>query len=144
MNEQNGPYGENLAETYPSASAAVTAWGNESKQFNFADPGFTESTGHFSQMIWKSTTSIGCGRTKCGDISGNERAVGWYVVCSYWPRGNIVSEFETNIDAAIDGSGNDWDDGGMIARSKSGAGRITMCTAIVGAQLLALMGIYLT
>ncbi|KAL1643436.1 hypothetical protein SLS58_004794 [Diplodia intermedia] len=49
----NGPYGENLAATYPSASDAITAWANESQHFSFADPGFTEGTGHFSQMVWK-------------------------------------------------------------------------------------------
>lgn len=143
----DGPYGENLAATYPSASDAITAWGNESKEFNFADPGFTEGTGHFSQMVWKSTTAMGCGRTNCGGAGGNGndrgRAIGWYVVCSYWPRGNVIGQFAANVDAAVDGSGNDWDDEGMIAKRKSGAGKAAVQKAVLSVQVLALMGLYL-
>ncbi|KAL1623577.1 hypothetical protein SLS56_008217 [Neofusicoccum ribis] len=141
--EQGGPYGENLAATYPSASAAITGWANESRQFNFADPDFSESTGHFSQMVWKSTTAIGCGRKNCGSASGSgddDHANGWYVVCSYWPRGNVLGEFATNVDAAVDGSGSSWDDEGMIAKSKSGVGRVGVRRAVLGAQVLALVG----
>ncbi|KAK0622290.1 Protein PRY1 [Lasiodiplodia hormozganensis] len=134
----NGPYGENLAATYPSASAAVTAWANESQHFNFADPGFTEATGHFSQMVWKGTTSMGCGRTNCGGSSQGHHANGWYVVCSYWPRGNVLGQFAANVDAAVDGSGSSWDDEGMIAKSKSGVARVGVWRAMLCAQSVAL------
>ncbi|UKZ53143.1 hypothetical protein TrVGV298_006934 [Trichoderma virens] len=45
-----GPYGENLAIGYANATAAVEAWGDEEEKYNFNDPGFTEQTGHFSQL----------------------------------------------------------------------------------------------
>ncbi|OJD32700.1 extracellular scp domain protein [Diplodia corticola] len=139
----NGPYGENLAATYPSAADAVTAWANESQHFTFADPGFSEGTGHFSQMVWKGTAAMGCGRTNCGSVDeggdGDDAdADGWYVVCSYWPRGNVLGQFAANVDAAVDGSGSSWDEEGMIAKSKSGVARADVRRGLLGVQLLAL------
>ncbi|OTA01678.1 hypothetical protein A9Z42_0019920 [Trichoderma parareesei] len=57
-----GPFGENIAIGYPNATAAVEAWGNEDREYNFAKPGFTEETGHFSQLVWKDTRAVGCWR----------------------------------------------------------------------------------
>ncbi|KAJ5104173.1 hypothetical protein N7532_004702 [Penicillium argentinense] len=108
----NGPYGENLAFGYSNASAAVEAWGDEGDLYNFHKPtGFTEKTGHFTQLVWKSTTEVGCAAINCGYTDSNRsvrrdmvddnhlvvrgpdgstRAQGWYVVCEYTPAGNVV------------------------------------------------------
>ncbi|KAL5052155.1 CAP domain-containing protein [Aspergillus fruticulosus] len=94
----SGPYGENLAYGYRNASSAVTAWGDEAALYDFSKPtGFTEKTGHFTQLVWKSTREVGCAAVDCGltDLDdGHEderkRAQGWYVVCEYMPAGNIV------------------------------------------------------
>ncbi|KAI0466671.1 CAP domain-containing protein [Xylaria cf. heliscus] len=86
-----GPYGENLALGYPNATASVEAWGNERAKYDFDNPGFTEDTGHFTQLVWKSTTDVGCGRRLCGER-------GWYLVCEYWPRGNIIGAFKDQVD----------------------------------------------
>ncbi|GLA94917.1 hypothetical protein AtubIFM57143_001912 [Aspergillus tubingensis] len=52
----NGPYGENLAFGYPNVSSAVAAWGDEVQKCNFQEPtGFTEETGHFTQLVWRET-----------------------------------------------------------------------------------------
>ncbi|KAJ5887609.1 hypothetical protein N7495_007650 [Penicillium taxi] len=111
---QDGPYGENLAFGYSNASAAVKAWGDEGELYNFYKPtGFTEQTGHFTQLVWKETMQVGCAAVNCGytdktlaerdenedkgkDVlvtrapDGSERAQGWYVVCEYTPAGNVV------------------------------------------------------
>lgn len=109
---QDGPYGENLAFGFPNASAAVAAWGDEGEWYNYQKPtGFTEKTGHFTQLVWRSTTEVGCAAINCGypqdnkerrDIGdtgvslqsraadGTMRAQGWYVVCEYTPAGNVV------------------------------------------------------
>ncbi|EKV09809.1 SCP-like extracellular protein, putative [Penicillium digitatum Pd1] len=62
-----GSYGENLAYGYQNVSAAVIAWGDEGEIYNFGKPtGFTEETGHFTQLVWKSTTQVGCAAVNCG------------------------------------------------------------------------------
>lgn len=88
----HGPYGENLARGYPDTTSAVDAWGNERALYNFSstDPtGFTEDTGHFTQLVWESTQATGCGWTDCNGKNGLD---GVYVVCEYWPAGNVVGE----------------------------------------------------
>lgn len=97
----HGPYGENLARGYTNVTAAVDAWGNERSLYNFSntDPtGFTEATGHFTQLVWKSTQSTGCGWTNCNGKNGLD---GVYLVCEYWPPGNIVGDnnsyFKSNL-----------------------------------------------
>ncbi|KAJ5115323.1 hypothetical protein NUU61_001082 [Penicillium alfredii] len=112
----NGPYGENLAYGYSNASAAVAAWGDERTQYDFGKPtGFTEATGHFTQLVWRSTTEMGCAAVNCGytedqnshhvrrSPDGKSRAQGWYVVCEYTPAGNVVGRhdkfFKLNVKA---------------------------------------------
>ncbi|KAI9247450.1 CAP domain-containing protein [Phascolomyces articulosus] len=89
-----GPYGENLAWGYGNYPAAIKAWYNEEKQYNYNNPGFTAGTGHFTAMVWKSTTDVGCGIKKC------DGGAPMYT-CSYWPAGNIVSAdnayFKANV-----------------------------------------------
>ncbi|OQE25825.1 hypothetical protein PENFLA_c008G03610 [Penicillium flavigenum] len=67
-------YGENLAYGYGNVSAAVIAWGEERNMYNFGMPtGFTEETGHFTQLVWKSTTQVGCAAFNCG-YSKNDKS----------------------------------------------------------------------
>ncbi|KAI1321961.1 PR-1-like protein [Xylariaceae sp. FL0255] len=93
-----GPYGENLAIGYANATASVDAWGDEGKKYDYNDPGFSEKTGHFTQLVWKDTTAVGCGRRLC---TGGH---GWYLVCEYWPRGNIIGEFKEEVDPSSGGT----------------------------------------
>ncbi|PTU23507.1 hypothetical protein P175DRAFT_0522502 [Aspergillus ochraceoroseus IBT 24754] len=109
LQKKHGPYGENLAYGYANASAAVEAWGDECLKYNFEEPtGFTEATGHFTQLVWRATKEVGCAAVDCGYASNDEkddddddrekrssddgvpRAQGWYVVCEYTPAGNVV------------------------------------------------------
>lgn len=85
-----GPYGENLAMGYKNATAAVEAWGDEREEYDFGNQGFDEETGHFTQLVWKNTTDVGCARKLC-----DER--GWYVVCEYWPRGNVQDQYDDQV-----------------------------------------------
>ena len=45
-----------------------------------------------TQIIWRSTTSVGCWATTCpslGDLS--------LLFCAYWPAGNYIGEFQDNV-----------------------------------------------
>lgn len=39
----------------------VKAWYSEISKYNFKEAKFSPVTGHFSQVIWKSTTDLGVG-----------------------------------------------------------------------------------
>jgi glioma pathogenesis-related protein 2 len=58
------------------------------------------STGHFTQVVWKSTTHQGCAR--CAG-KGQKRHhhhhahIETYVICEYKPPGNYQDEFADNV-----------------------------------------------
>ncbi|KAI9814776.1 MAG: hypothetical protein M1827_003042 [Pycnora praestabilis] len=112
-----GPSGENLAAGYPNATTAVDAWGNERNDYNFVEQGFSEQTGHFTQVVWKASRSVGCGRVDC---AGTGEVPGWYVVCEYYPPGNVIGEFEQNVQKQIKGASK------YIQGGKNGAGSLRM------------------
>lgn len=89
---QGGPYGENLAASYPNTTLAIDAWASEESHYNYAKKKFTERNGHFTQLVWQSTTDVGCANIACdSDINGD------FLVCEYWPRGNVQGEFGENV-----------------------------------------------
>ncbi|KAH7391735.1 CAP domain-containing protein [Pyrenochaeta sp. MPI-SDFR-AT-0127] len=98
-----GPYGENLAAGYENASASVIAWGEEREEYNFRGGDFSPGTGHFTQLVWKTTSQVGCSRKECnaGEPDGEGDAPGWYVVCEYSPAGNVIGTFQENVQAKL-------------------------------------------
>ncbi|KAE8231338.1 hypothetical protein CF326_g3649 [Tilletia indica] len=99
-----GDYGENLAAgtgalTYPGA---IDLWYQEISQYNFAIPGFSQDTGHFTQLVWAASNLVGCGiNTQCtpqqlgfGSGFGTQATL---VVCQYRPPGNFIGEFVQNV-----------------------------------------------
>ncbi|GEQ72687.1 hypothetical protein JCM33374_g6374 [Metschnikowia sp. JCM 33374] len=83
-----GKYGENLAYGYSSGVAALEAWYSEGTGYDYANANVLD---HFTQVIWKSTTKLGCAYKSCGG--------GLYVICSYDPAGNFVGEESANLSA---------------------------------------------
>ncbi|KAK6360373.1 hypothetical protein TWF730_006516 [Orbilia blumenaviensis] len=96
------PYGENLAAGYPNVSAAITAWKDEVDQYDYGDPDFSMETGHFTQLVWTNTTQIGCARKECG---GEGEAPGWFLACEYSPHGNVLGQFQDNVEEQVRGPG---------------------------------------
>lgn len=72
-------FGENLAWGYDSPSAAVKAWFDEVSAYNFAAGGFSGSTGHFTQLVWRDTASVGCAVNKACSMPT--------YICQYSPPG---------------------------------------------------------
>lgn len=89
-----GPYGENLALGYSTNDDAMYAWYHENIYYNYAAGQFGENTGHFTQMVWNASTSVGCANKSCTDGRS-------YLVCEYWPRGNYIGRFQENVFPAI-------------------------------------------
>ncbi|TVU40948.1 hypothetical protein EJB05_14434, partial [Eragrostis curvula] len=90
FDHSGGPYGENLfwgsAGADWSAADAVGSWVSE-KQFYDHDSNSCvegQSCGHYTQVVWRDTTAIGCARVDC-DKDG-----GVFIICSYNPPGNFV------------------------------------------------------
>ncbi|XP_062405364.1 Golgi-associated plant pathogenesis-related protein 1 [Sardina pilchardus] len=89
--------GENLYFSSSSApikltgKEAVENWYSEIKDYNFSNPGFGSNTGHFTQVVWKSSTEVGVGIAMVGNAV--------FVVGQYSPAGNISNEgyFEKNV-----------------------------------------------
>jgi pathogenesis-related protein 1 len=85
-------YGENLAAGTTgtlSPSDVVTMWYAENSQYAFKAPGFSMSTGHFTQVVWRTTTQVGCGTSQCNGME--------ITVCNYDPAGNVETQFQENV-----------------------------------------------
>ena len=76
-----------------TSTKPVDEWYSEIKNYNFSEPGFTIDSSHFSQLIWKETTKMGCG------ASVRDDGVTYKVVCNYYKAGNILNsqKFEENV-----------------------------------------------
>lgn len=90
--------GENLsAEANPTSPIAqmLQGWIDE-KQFwnNSAKTCATGKVcGHYTAMVWKTTTSVGCGIIRNGSVMGDEwKGQSTYLVCNYYPGGNNGDE----------------------------------------------------
>jgi uncharacterized protein YkwD len=90
------PYGENLAAGFSSVAEAISAWHAEEKNYSYQNPQFIHGTGHFTQLVWKSTKRLGCCHIYCG---GKNNTPGNLLVCEYSPAGNIINEgyFQANV-----------------------------------------------
>jgi uncharacterized protein YkwD len=87
-----GKYGENLAAGTSGTldGQAVTAmWYDEVKQYSFPNGGFSMETGHFTQVVWRQSTQLGCAISTCRGMDI------W--VCEYDPPGNVQGMFRQNV-----------------------------------------------
>jgi uncharacterized protein YkwD len=93
LRHSQGEYGENLAAGTAGmldAASVVGMWYDEVKRYSFrGGGGFSMQTGHFTQVVWRGTTDVGCGRAQCNGLDV------W--VCQYDPPGNVRDQFRQNV-----------------------------------------------
>lgn len=84
-------FGENLAGWTQRAppTKAVDLWAGEKAVYRGAGGPLRDAdmeAGHYTQVVWRGTTHIGCGRTTC-----SKDGVDWTLVsCNYSPAGNVM------------------------------------------------------
>ncbi|ORZ15772.1 CAP domain-containing protein [Absidia repens] len=83
-------YGENIAMGLPTWESVMKAWSDDEEGlFNFQSGGFSVATGHFTQIVWKGTSMVGCAAQRC--------ARGIYFVCEYAAPGNVRGQYRQNV-----------------------------------------------
>ena len=84
-------YGENLAGWTADAAPtqAVALWADEKAGYRGAGGPLQAAdlaAGHYTQAVWRGSTHIGCGRTRCV-----KDGYAWTLLsCNYHPAGNIL------------------------------------------------------
>jgi hypothetical protein len=64
-------------------------WYDEEPLYDYASANYVSGAGHFTQMVWKSATKIGCGIAQCSGMPN-------YVTCRY-DKGNLIGSFSLNV-----------------------------------------------
>jgi pathogenesis-related protein 1 len=87
----NDAYGENLGINQ-TPQAAVESWLGEKAGYQrgtVVTADNTDAVGHYTQMVWKATTTVGCGKAvmKRGAYEGFV-----VLVCNYSPAGNVTGQ----------------------------------------------------
>ncbi|KAK3068831.1 hypothetical protein LTR53_013294 [Teratosphaeriaceae sp. CCFEE 6253] len=109
VDTDGGGYGQNIAAGVEASniSAIITDLFYNGEVGWYADlygqdqPDMTnfESWGHFSQIVWKSTTKVGCATQHCpnGLTNVGDNVSPYFTVCNYGPPGNYANEYGANV-----------------------------------------------
>ena len=93
LEHSDSQYGENLAAWSGSRppSQGVKQWESEKPGYHGRGGPFTNTdfeAGHYTQIIWRHSARIGCGRVNCR-ANGFDMTI---LSCNYSPRGNMMGE----------------------------------------------------
>ncbi|KAM0197719.1 hypothetical protein ACHAPQ_000070 [Fusarium lateritium] len=114
MDQGKGGYGQNLASwgatsdiddlKHKAAAGGITNQWYDSEMSNWAFYGQDNPPedmnidlyGHFTQVVWKDSTKVGCATVKCpaGTVLSFPS---WYTVCNYNPQGNFGGRYGNNV-----------------------------------------------
>jgi len=114
-----GGYGQNIAAGCPAnnISSVITDlfYNNEAENFNSLYGQATPSNindvtafdgyGHFTQIVWKGTSAVGCATVDCTGKGNGPKGLGSvdasvppiFTVCNYKSAGNFLGEFDKNV-----------------------------------------------
>ncbi|KAM0159150.1 hypothetical protein ACHAQE_005233 [Botrytis cinerea] len=122
--------GKSFVSVVPtSVFGIVNHLGLERQFYNWSEPGPTNSTKQFTQMVWKSTTSIGCAWNNCPPRSSPDPAtpgVSLFLLCQYYPKGNqgTITDLKNNVGELESGSLGE----GVVAADGFGLSSLTTAT----------------
>ncbi|MBL8914968.1 MAG: hypothetical protein JNM17_29955 [Archangium sp.] len=97
MHRDPNTLGENIfaATNSRTPTQIVNGWAAEKPDYNYANNSCTtgRQCGHYTQIVWRATTGIGCASQMCTTGSPFSSSINWvFVVCNYVPAGNIVGQ----------------------------------------------------
>ncbi|KAL3481898.1 CAP domain-containing protein [Aspergillus californicus] len=103
-----GGYGQNIGYGTTEADVGVMISnlmyndeaGYYTDLYGEASPDMTlfEKWGHFSQIVWKGTTKVGCATVSCSSLGNvDSTSAVPFTVCNYSPPGNYDGEYADNI-----------------------------------------------
>ena len=104
--------GENLYGAWGTTLTGTDAsedWYSESADYDYNNPGYTSGIGHFTQLVWKGSKEIGCGAACNG---------GCFITCNYYPAGNILNTFASNVFPISENQSNFSEKKGMSTAGK--------------------------
>ena len=85
-----------ISDDGTAATSATSAWKSEAANFDLASNSCSPGAvcGHYTQMVWDDTTTLGCGIATCpGATSPFGGTSDWqFVVCNYNPPGNFFGQ----------------------------------------------------
>ena len=102
-------YGQNFAcvggdaSEDPSKDISGQWYGEEgifaaSGSYGLANPNPTsDETGHFTQVVWKASTFVGCALANCPNGVSGTSGMDSLFVCDYGPEGNMGGEYADNV-----------------------------------------------
>jgi uncharacterized protein YkwD len=115
IHQPSNPNGENLSWGWATSNGqpilpavspeqAVQRWYNEISNYDFNDPilqtdGIAPTNGHFTQVVWRATTHLGCAQATCPVSTSRTNpsitTPGTLWVCEYSPPGNFNANPQT-------------------------------------------------
>lgn len=87
----------NLSDFPTYGDDVVRAWYDEVSYYDYSHASYSSRTGHFTQVVWKNTTELGCGVAQGTDERFGYKFTKIYVVCHYQAAGNYMGQFMENV-----------------------------------------------